>query len=169
MEKNGRKRTGDAGASSRAGRAPSVLRGNALATLDDDGRLKLPAGFRRTIEETHGRALYLSSLLGDSLWVYPLAVWQQKERRLLSLSNQHPAVSKFLARTSYFGAEAELDAQGRVVVPAVTRASAKMSGEVAVLGALDHLEVWSHDKLQAKLASEPFTTEDFQALAVLGL
>src|SRR5436190_24054313 len=161
MERNGRKRS--------SGRAPSVLRGNALATLDDDGRLKLPAGFRRTIETAYGRAIYLTSLRGDSLWIYPLPVWQQKERRLLTLSNQHPAVSKFLEGTSYFGAEVELDAQGRIVVPAVTRAAAKVAGEVAILGALDHLEVWGHEALQAKLAQEPFTTDDLQALAVLGL
>src|SRR5438477_8401824 len=69
-----------------------LLRGNSLATVDDSGRLKLPAGFRRLIDEALGPRLYLTSLLGDSLWVYPLGVWQEKEKRILGLSSQHPSV-----------------------------------------------------------------------------
>ena len=151
-----------------AGTLP-LLRGNAIATVDDSGRLKLPAGFRRTIEEGWGPHLFLSSLHGDCLWIYPLAIWQEKEQRMLGLSSQHPAVSRFLSRVSYFGSQVELDSQGRVVVPPVLRAQARIEGEVAVLGSLHHLEVWNNTLFRARLEAEPITRDDQRALAEIGL
>ena len=146
-----------------------MLRGNALSTIDDHGRLKLPAGFRRGVAEGYGPRLYLTSLEGDSMWIYPLAVWEIKERRLLELSRQHPSVAKFMTRVSYYGAETDLDGQGRFVVPPLLRANAQIEGEVAVLGALDHLEVWNNELFRRRLEREPFTADDHRALAELGL
>jgi MraZ protein len=146
-----------------------VLRGNALATIDDSGRLKLPADFRRAIEETWGRALYLTSLEGECLWVYPLPIWTRKEALLLGRSSQLKAVAKFLARVSYYGAEVELDRQGRVLVPNPVRTAAGIDGEVAVLGALDHLVVWNNAAFKSRLEAEPITDEDRRVLADLGV
>ena len=129
----------------------------------------MPAGFRRTVSAAWGEELFLTSLLGDSLQVYPLAVWRGKETKILGLSRQHPSVAKFLARVNYFGSETAMDAQGRVVVPALLRSSAGIAGEVAVLGWLDHLAVWSNERFRARLEQEPFTADDHRALAALGL
>jgi len=160
-------------AAARTGRAADrtrvVLRGNALATVDDSGRLKLPASFRRQIAEAFGPQLFLTSVHGDAVLVYPLAVWEEREQRLLALSRQHPSVAKFLTRVSYHGAEATLDGKGRVVVPPVLRESAQVVGEVAVLGQLDHLAVWNNAAFRRRLAAEPFTDDDQRALAELGL
>lgn len=149
--------------------APPLLRGSAFATVDDAGRLKLPAGFRRTIESSQGKSLFVTSLDGDCLLVYPLATWEERERRLLGLSSEHPAVSKFLARVSYYGGEVDIDGQGRILIPANVRASARMEGEVAVLGKLQHLEVWNNAAFRARLEAAPFTEDDHRALAELGL
>ena len=151
----------------RTRRTPS-LRGNALATIDERGRLKLPAGFRRVVETNYGGELFLTSARGDSMWLYPLSVWEEKERRLLTAPSRPPAVTRFLERVNYFGAEAELDGQGRVLVPPVLRKSARIDGEVAVLGALDHLDVWNNQVFQERLAREPFSDDDQQVLAELG-
>jgi hypothetical protein len=44
-----------------------------------------------------------------------------------------------------------------------------MAGEVDVLGQVDYLEVWNHDRLLAKFEKEPFTDEDAKALAEFGI
>ena len=54
-----------------------MLRGNAPATIDDKGRLKIPTVFRAEIEVTWGSDFYVTSVTGDSVLVYPLPVWHE--------------------------------------------------------------------------------------------
>jgi MraZ protein len=66
----------------------SMLRGNAPATVDVKGRLKIPSAFRAAIQDTWGSDFsdyYVTSMTGDSALVYPLPVWQEIEDRLNEL------------------------------------------------------------------------------------
>ena len=59
-----------------------MLRGNYAAKIDDKGRLKIPNAFRALIEKTHGSELFVTSLTGESVRVYPMPVWLALEERL---------------------------------------------------------------------------------------
>ncbi len=146
-----------------------MLRGSYPAKIDDKGRLKLPTAFKAFVEEQHGAALYITSLSGDSVRVYPMPVWLGVEQRLSRMPSQHPARIKFLDRVNYYGQALEFDTQGRVLIPARLRESAGMIGDVDVLGQVDFLEVWNHDRFLAKLQREPFTDDDARALADFGI
>ena len=146
-----------------------MFRGSSSTKIDDKGRLKVPTQFRRELEERHGPDVFITSILGDSALVYPLRVWEQLEERVASLPSTDRTRRRFLERVSYFGQAAKLDAQGRVMVPALLREGAAMSGEVVVSGRLDHLEVWNHERLRDRFASEPFTDEEFQYLSEKGV
>ena len=146
-----------------------VLRGNYSAKIDDKGRLKIPNGFRAVVEEQHGAALFVTSITGDSVRIYPMPVWMGVEERLGRMPSTHPARVKFLDRVNYFGQLGEFDSQGRVSLPNRLRLSANMSGEVDVLGQVDYLEVWNHERLLARLTSDPFTDDDARALAEHGI
>jgi MraZ protein len=147
----------------------SVLRGNAPAKIDEKGRLKVPNGFRTLIEAAHGSLLYVTSLTGESVRIYPLPVWEGIEAKLAAVPSSHPARARFLDRVNYFGQVAELDTQGRVVIHARLRDSASMAGEVDVFGQYDHLDVWNHERFAAKLQREPFTDDDARALSAFGI
>ena len=56
-----------------------------------------------------------------------------------------------------------------MLIPARLRESAGMAGEVDVLGQLTYLDVWNHDRFLEKLAREPFTDSDANALAEFGI
>ena len=146
-----------------------MLRGSYPAKIDDKGRLKLPTAFKAFVEEQHGAALYVTSLSGDSVRVYPMPVWLGVEQRLSRMPSSHPARTKFLDRVNYYGQALEFDSQGRVLIPARLRESAGMIGDVDVLGQVDFLEVWNHDRFLAKLQREPFTDDDARALADFGI
>jgi MraZ protein len=146
-----------------------VLRGNAPAKIDDRGRLKVPAAFRALIQEQHGKDLFVTSLSGDSVRIYPMPVWIDLERRIAQMPSTHPARMKFLDRVNFYGQVAELDAQGRVLIQPRLRDSAQMSGDVDVLGQQNFLEVWNHDRFIAKLTRDAFTDEDAKALADFGI
>jgi len=148
-----------------------VLRGNYPAKIDDKGRLKIPTAFRAfaDLDEQHGARVYVTSLSGESVRVYAMAAWRALEERLAKMPSAHPARLKFLDRVNYYGQVTECDAQGRVLIPARLREGAGMTGDVDVLGLVDYLDVWNHERFLAKLQREPFTDDDARALAEFGI
>ena len=147
-----------------------MLRGNHPASIDDKWRLKVPNGFRTHIESQWGVELFVTSVTGEFVRVYPMAVWLEIERKLASVPSAHPSRMRFLDRVNYFGHAASLDKQGRVLVPQLLRESAAMTGEVSVLGLQNHLAVWNQKRLHERLfKQQPFTDEDGKALAEFGI
>ena len=144
------------------------LRGNCPAKVDEKGRLKIPAVFLEGLKE-YGTEFYITSVTGEQALIYPLKIWAGIEEKLAKVSSQNQAKSKFLKRTSYYGQVVEMDAQGRLLVPAVLRESAQTKGDVDVFGSLDHLEVMNHTRVMDQMKNEPFTGEDFKALEDLGI
>ena len=147
----------------------AVLRGNAPAKIDDKGRLKVPNGFRALVQQSYGREVFVTSLTGESVRIYPMPVWQGVEAKLAKMPSAHPSRLRFLDRVNYFGQVAEFDDQGRVLIHGRLRESASMAGEVDVLGQYDYLEVWNHERFVSKLTREPFGDDDARALAEFGI
>jgi len=146
-----------------------VLRGNIPARIDDKGRLKIPNTFRALISEAHGREVFVTSLTGESVRVYPMPVWLDIEQKLAQAPSTLPARLKFLDRVNYYGQLAEFDGQGRLLIQPRLRTSALMSGEVAVIGQLTYFEVWNDERFQARLRHAPLTDDDMNALAGFGI
>jgi transcriptional regulator MraZ len=146
-----------------------VFRGNAPARIDDKGRLKVPNAFRSLLESKYGRDLFITSLTGESVRIYPMPVWLDTEEKLGKMPSSHPARLRFLDRVNYYGQVGDLDAQGRVIMPMRLRETASMSGDVDVLGQYNYLEVWNHDRLVAKLQRDPYTDEDARSLSEYGI
>ncbi|HSF17774.1 MAG TPA: division/cell wall cluster transcriptional repressor MraZ [Vicinamibacteria bacterium] len=141
-----------------------MLRGNHPARVDEKGRLKVPVGFLQVIETNYGLDVFVTSLSGDNVRIYPMDVWTEFERRLKSMPDFHPTKVKLLKRVHFYGQASSLDRQGRLLIPQQLREPAQMNGTVDVLGMHDHLEVWNHDYLAEQLQREPFTVDDHRAL-----
>jgi MraZ protein len=146
-----------------------VFRGNAPARIDDKGRLKVPNAFRSLLETKYGRELFLTSVSGEYVRIYPMPVWLELEQKLGDMPSTHPAKLRFLDRVNYFGQVAELDTQGRVLIPLRLREAATMAGDVDVLGQVRYLDVWNHDRFLTKLQREPYTDDDARALSEFGI
>jgi MraZ protein len=146
-----------------------MLRGNAPATIDEKGRLKIPSTFRAYIEESWGSDFYVTSLSGESALIYPLPIWQEIEERLAKLPSLNPTKKKFLDRTNFYGQVTSADKSGRILIPTLLRESAQMAGEVAVLGYLDRLEVWNQKRFLDRIKEQEFTNEDEETLSKLGV
>ena len=146
-----------------------MFRGNAPARIDDKGRLKLPTVFRSSLESKYGRELFITSLSGEYVRVYPMPVWLEIEEKLGQMPSTHPSRLRFLDRINYFGAVGELDTQGRVLIPVRLRDSATMSGDVDVLGQITCLDVWNHDRFLTKLQRDAYSDDDAKALSEFGV
>jgi MraZ protein len=146
-----------------------VFRGNAPARIDEKGRLKVPTAFRSLLESKYGRELFLTSLTGEYVRVYPMPVWLENEQKLSEVPSTNPAKLRYLDRVNYYGQLSELDSQGRVLIPVRLREAATMSGDVDVLGLYNYLDVWNHDRLLTKMQREPYTDDDARALSEFGI
>ena len=146
-----------------------MFRGNHPTRIDEKGRLKVPAEFKRLIDEKYSLQFYITSVDGQRAQIYPYEEWQRIEEKLARLSNFNPTKKKLLNRTNYFGQVVEMDAQGRVLIPTILRQAAQLRGEVAVLGNLTYLEVRNMEAFRKELEEHPFTAEDENTLDELGI
>jgi MraZ protein len=142
-----------------------TFRGSFQATIDDKGRLKLPARLKTQIEEWYGREVFVTSIGPNELRVYPLSVWEELEQRFLARPSMDPLVQRWLEHANY-GQDDAFDSQGRVLVPALLRDVIGINGEVVVSGRGRFLAVVSRERAQAELA-KPFTSEELSALAAM--
>jgi MraZ protein len=146
-----------------------MFRGNHPARTDEKGRLKLPAEFKRRIDETYNGRFYITSRDGRVVEIYPMQEWEKVEQKLASIPNFNAAKKKLMDRYNYFGQEAEMDAQGRVLLPQILREMANVMGDVVVFGNQTYLEVANRETFVANMDANPLTADDEQALANLGL
>jgi MraZ protein len=146
-----------------------MFRGNHPTRVDDKGRLKVPAEFKRVIDEKYGQQFYITSLDGKVAQIYPFEEWERIEQKLASLSTFNPTKKKFLSRVNYWGQQVEIDGQGRLLIPQLLRENAEIKGEVAVLGNLTYLEVRNMEAFRQEIKTESFTSEDEKTLDERGI
>lgn len=149
-----------------------MFRGNHPARVDEKGRLKLPAEFKRRIDEEYGgngAQFYITSKDGKLAEIHPLKEWEKFEEKLAQIPNFNPAKKKLLDRLNYFGQMSRMDDQGRVLLPQILREGAKLVGDVVVFGMQTYLEVSDHDSFKQTMEANPLTDEDQQMLAGFGL
>jgi len=147
-----------------------MFRGTYPARVDEKGRLKVPAEFKRVVDEKYsGGQYYITSLDGKRAQIYPFEEWQRIEEKLARLSTFNPTKKKFLDRTNYYGQAVEMDNQGRLLVPSLLRDAAQLKGEVAVVGMLTYLEVRNLEAYRKEIEENAFTAEDEATLDGLGI
>lgn len=143
--------------------------GSTSARIDDKGRLKIPSTYRTDLQSAYGRDVFVTSLTGESVLVYPMPVWLDVQRRLAQVPSTLPAKKKYLDWVNYYGLPGEVDPQGRLLIQPALRESARMQGEVRVLGLTDHFEVWNEERFVALRLRAPFTDDDARELSTFGV
>jgi MraZ protein len=146
-----------------------MFRGSHITRVDEKGRLKLPAEFKRQIDEEYGGQFYVTSRDGKVAEIHPMREWEKFEQKLAAVPSFNPAKQKLLKRLNYYGQTAEMDGQGRVLLPQVLREKANLIAEVVVAGSEWHLAVTNRAEYDKEMAEEPMTTEDWIELSKNGV
>jgi MraZ protein len=134
-----------------------MLLGQYDHTLDDKNRLTLPAKFRKAFAE----GVVVTRGLDGCLYAFRREDWDRLvESRLSTLDPLSPA-GRRLQRHFFSGAaEAELDKQGRVMIPTQLIEHAKLGKEIVVAGVNDRLEIWDRAAWRKELAEVEGSAED---------
>jgi MraZ protein len=117
----------------------------------------IPWDLRRWINpDTDGTALYLSEATDNGVpWLYPDKLFRQlasQESSELMPDEDALALDEWLFGTATF---LEFDKQGRILIPEKTRKRLNLESEVTLVGARDHIEVWSRSRWPERLANLP--------------
>ena len=118
-----------------------MFRGSFETRLDEKGRLKMPADFKREIDENYQGRFYLTSFDARIAKLYPLKEWELLEKRLETYEGPNSEVRGFLETTNRYGQVVELDNQGRLTIAERLRKTFGLKDEVAVSGHLEHIEI----------------------------
>ena len=145
-----------------------MLRGNALAKVDDKGRLKLPSAYRSILVPRYGKEFFVTSLRGDCVQIIPLEVYTALEEQMLGSSMVEPKVNKLRRTLSFYGQMATMDGQGRILVHPLLRERTGVDGEVCVFGYQNHLQVWNRSRVEKAIDEDPLTDDELAELASLG-
>jgi MraZ protein len=116
-----------------------MLLGEYEHTIDDKNRLTLPARFRQAF----AGGLFVTRGMDGCLAAYTRKDWERLvDERLATLDPLDPDSRKM--QRFFFSAaqDAELDKQGRVMLPPALLQHAKLGREVVVAGVYDHVEIW---------------------------
>lgn len=125
-------------------------------SLDSKGRLFIPARLRDEL----GDVFYLTVSMDRCLCAYSADRWQDLSDKVSSL----PYVRQRRMRPVFaFAAKCELDAQGRVLVPANLRQYAGLKKSVTVVGCNNHAELWDTESWAAVFENE-ITPENIAAV-----
>src|SRR5258708_27957453 len=93
-----------------------MFRGNHPTRVDEKGRLKVPAEFKRVIDEKYGLQFYITSLDGKVAQVYPFEEWKPIEQNLAGLFTFNPTKNTILDRANYYRPTFERDVQSQVLM-----------------------------------------------------
>jgi len=145
-----------------------MFRGRSRHTLDEKGRLAIPARFRETLDKTQDNCLVLTNHY-SCLWAFAREDWRVIEERAANLSLFDSAVNTY-RRYFISGAQECLLKQGRITIPPDLREIADLKKEVVLVGELKLFEIWDKEKweneFQKAMADFP---EVSQSLSELGI
>lgn len=143
------------------------FRGSYELKLDDRGRIKIPARYLSILEEQYGKEIYVTSLNGDHVLMYPLSVWEGIEQKIEKIPVRSPEIEEFIDRTSFWGNESEVDARGRILVPPELRNSSKLDDNVRVVGKIDYMDIWNDGMFREQSVAGEFGPDKLQKVSAL--
>jgi len=122
-----------------------MFRGINSVSLDAKGRMALPTSCRHTLKScADGRVVTTIHPGGDRcLLVYPLPEWEAVQAQLAKLSNLPPAMRRLQRALIGHATDGQLDANGRLLLPAMLRDHAGLKKRLVLLGQTNKIEVWS--------------------------
>jgi MraZ protein len=151
-----------------------MFRGVQQGSVDDKFRLKMPAVVRSALLARYENpAVFITSLSGEDVRVYPVSEWEAVERRLSQTSEGASPLdgetkTKILLHANHHGADGALDNQGRILIPASLREEAGMRGEVHLTWSKNHVLVLSADAYRTRLGAK-LTKEEIAFAANAGV
>ena len=138
----------------------NVITGEYKNSLDEKGRLSLPARLRSAIT---GNLLILTRGVDKCLWLFPPEDWKKVSTSLMESTSLFQSRARLIQRRIIAPAqEAEIDKSGRINIPPSLREYGNLHKECVILGIENHIEIWDETEYRSYLE---VTEAEFQEAA----
>lgn len=119
-------------------------------TVDEKGRLMIPAPFREILAAHYSPKLYITNAAFDRcLHIFPYEEWIKLEEKVRGLPRMLEEVRIFMRRVIASAQECSIDKQGRLLIPAAQREDAEVKGDVVIVGQIEKIELWNRAEWDA--------------------
>lgn len=146
-----------------------MFKGQFIHGVDAKGRVAIPAKFREILN-THFDERLIVTHYDQCLWAYPVPVWQEFEKKIISLPQFLEEVKVLQRVFVSAAAECPLDKQGRILLPPTLREYAGLNSEAVLVGMTQRIEIWSKSRWKRVFDDSQKKLESMQEkLAELGL
>jgi len=120
-------------------------------SLDEKGRVSLPAKFRETLKKDYANDKLIITTMDGCIYCYPYQEWKVLEEKAVSFDLVKPEDKNFM-RLFFSGAmECIPDKLGRILLPPTHRDYAGIKKEVTLAGMLKRIEIWSKERFDEKI------------------
>lgn len=120
----------------------AMLLGEYQHTIDDKGRMAIPAKFRKSLSN----GVVVTKGSEGCLYLYPVEEWTKLAEKLSHLPITQ-ADARAFSRLMLAGAShADIDSQGRVLIPDYLRAYAGVLSKAVIIGLYNRAEIWDEEK-----------------------
>ncbi|WP_082673887.1 division/cell wall cluster transcriptional repressor MraZ [Thiohalocapsa sp. ML1] len=123
--------------------------GTFFMSLDDKGRIAIPATERAKLAEFCGSRIVVTADLDNRLLVYPEPYFDDLAERLSQLPSK-PATEALQRRLLGSASHAKLDAQGRVLLTPAQRVLGKLEKDAVLIGIGNRYQLWRRDLWEAQ-------------------
>ncbi len=116
-----------------------MLKGSSVTTLDKWGRVRIPAKFKRIIEEEYGKDIFTTSFDQKNILIYPLSEWENITVPIGEKAKENPTLRNFVIIINRLGMKTEMDKYGRILIHELLRNRVNLKGEIVIEGKENHL------------------------------
>ena len=137
--------------------AKNMFQGETAVTLDEKGRVAIPAAHREAVARVSGNRLVVTynPFEAGCLYLYPLPVWEKVRDQVNALPRTRKNSRLLQLKLVGAAAFAEPDGSGRISLPASQRSAVGIEKKAVLLGMGDKFELWSeqahHEQIRQTL------------------
>ncbi len=139
-------------------------------SVDTKGRIIVPAPFREIISTNYSTKLFVTNAPVDQcLRIYPLEEWSRLQDKVRTKPSSDKHMKFFMRRVIGSAVEADLDKQGRILIPVSLREDANIKSDVVIVGQVDRIELWDREEWDKLVDLSKIDKESMEdGLAALG-
>lgn len=138
------------------------FKGQAENSIDGKGRVAIPVKMRRAMNPEAQDTFTITRGFERCVFLYPHDRWAQMEEEFAQLNPFQREARDFVRTILMWADDVTLDGQGRIMIPRRLMEFGGLSERAVVIGALDHIEVWDPEVLDAYLNEQ---VDDYETIA----
>ena len=127
-----------------------MFRATSIHTIDEKGRIIIPARFRDVIKANSSEGVMVSGK-DKHLLAFTFEEWRKIEANILAQAKKDDSIRRFIRFFIGAAAGCNCDKQDRILIPPTLRDYAGLQHDIVLVGVLDHFEIWSKESYDQEL------------------